>query len=398
MTSRLVILLAFALTAPALAGCIGSKDEPVKPGSNTGTTGGDVTYPPALVRTALATAVGASADWVKPGDAVTLTADAPSGASGDVTYEWSYGPLPGKPAAAAADDHSAHGGEAPSEDARGDASLDTGMLASNAYSDPMKFEAEGTYLFHCHPHPTMKLTITVREGANASSLAHVAIIDDAETGQPLWRFAPQEIEVAPGTSIVFWNNSTVEHTATQEGFEPLTTPIVGASGPSITWTPDKDGDYRVVVVVRDAANGYGKTETRVLVDSGRPDPVKAFDAKTGSFNAAAAGQSDAAANPLGFVLDYETTKFTVKWTATSAAPAPEPQVQVTITTQAGEPVASADAAATGELVAENLAAGQYKVVVTPQQGLAVEYSIEVTAEYKLKAPAPGEGGGGGHAH
>ena len=118
MTTRLVLLVALALTTPVLAGCIGGdRGEPVRGSRTNGTNGGagPGDYPPPTLRTALTVAVVGDAEWIRPGEPVTFTATAPEGATGEVTYAWSIGALP-EPKAEGADPHAGHGDGAHAED------------------------------------------------------------------------------------------------------------------------------------------------------------------------------------------------------------------------------------------------------------------------------------------
>ncbi len=413
MSVRAVVLVAIALTAPVFAGCIGNGDDPksITPASATPAPGasgnggaaiGPGGYPAKPVRYALAPpTITSSAEWVKPGEEVKLEATAPAGAKGAPTFSWTIGELPEDWAAApSAGEHAGHdggGAAAPAADGHAHAAdgLNTGDIAGGA-SKRMKFDREGYYFMHCHPHKWMKLNVTVKQGA-PTKMAHVAILDGKPV--PEYRFAPEDVTVGPGTTITFWNNGSYVHTATQESYEPLTRPI--GDGPKLTFKPDADGDYRVVVTVKDGAGGSSRAAVRLLVDSGKPAPEKEFDPKVGQFTAAGGGHSQPEPQHFAFILDYEAESFAAAFTAKSQAPVPA-TVKIDIMPKGdGSAVASAGPAASGEATAAKVAAGTYELVVTGDQGLLIDFEVKIRVVYNLVPPPPGSHGGhdeGGHSH
>lgn len=65
------------------------------------------------------------------------------------------------------------------------------------------FNEAGEFPLHCDPHPTMKMTVIVEEGASMSGEAAVEMADLA--------FSESELTVAPGTVVTWTNQDEVEH-------------------------------------------------------------------------------------------------------------------------------------------------------------------------------------------
>lgn len=377
-----LVLIAIALAAPAaLAGCFG-KEDPIGSAScegaacvtpPTGTVGPDgKTYPAPTARKTLSTTVTSSAEWVKPDTAVTLEAKSPSGASGAVTYSWGYVPRKAATTAPALDTKNINGGK-------------TGALT---------FANEGTYLMHCHPHPFMKLTVNVAKSAATKGTAHVAILDGEKSSE--FRFAPDEITVQPGTKITFWNNGTLMHTATQEGFEPPMKPI--GSGQKVTFTPKETGDFNVVVVVKDAATGVGKATARVLVDASKPDESVTVPSMAGEFpiafpaELAPLNEQVAPSQSHNFAAEYAIVNLTGTITASGQ---PAADMTITLADEAGTAIATV-AATDGGFTAANLLPGKYTVTVTAGPGAEQSYAIDITYVQLLVPPAEAPASGEGH--
>lgn len=64
------------------------------------------------------------------------------------------------------------------------------------------FQEEGIYNIHCDPHPVMKMTVTVEEGAEIEGSIELDIAD--------YEFS-EDITVAPGTVITWTNQDSARH-------------------------------------------------------------------------------------------------------------------------------------------------------------------------------------------
>lgn len=64
----------------------------------------------------------------------------------------------------------------------------------------------GTYYYHCHPHPWMRGVIQVEEGAPASAVTVRAVN---------YEFAPEDVRLAPDTTITFRNDDNDTHYVTE---------------------------------------------------------------------------------------------------------------------------------------------------------------------------------------
>ncbi|MFB1082512.1 plastocyanin/azurin family copper-binding protein [Jeotgalibacillus sp. JSM ZJ347] len=64
------------------------------------------------------------------------------------------------------------------------------------------FQEEGIYNIHCDPHPVMKMTVTVEEGAEIEGSIELDIAD--------YEFS-EDITVAPGTVVTWTNQDSARH-------------------------------------------------------------------------------------------------------------------------------------------------------------------------------------------
>lgn len=76
-------------------------------------------------------------------------------------------------------------------------------LLSNGETTSFVFNETGEYSIFCEPHPVMKMTVIVEEGAEAMDEVTVDIADYA--------FGEETLTVAPGTTIVWTNQDQVQH-------------------------------------------------------------------------------------------------------------------------------------------------------------------------------------------
>lgn len=98
--------------------------------------------------------------------------------------------------------HGGHGG-----------ALDTGSIPPGE-ERTVTFGERGTFGIHCHPHPSMRQTVTVTDEAPAAP-AHVHVFDGEDAGA--YRFEPQELSVGRGSVVTYHNHGALTHTATQDG-------------------------------------------------------------------------------------------------------------------------------------------------------------------------------------
>lgn len=76
-------------------------------------------------------------------------------------------------------------------------------LLANGESTSFVFNETGEYSIFCAPHPVMKMTVIVEEGAEAMDKVSVDIAD--------YEFGEETITVAPGTTIEWTNQDQVQH-------------------------------------------------------------------------------------------------------------------------------------------------------------------------------------------
>ncbi|QDY46336.1 hypothetical protein FK545_16210 [Planococcus glaciei] len=90
-----------------------------------------------------------------------------------------------------------------SADAPEAASGTASPLIAQGETTSFVFNEAGEFPLHCNPHPTMKMTVIVEEGASMSGEAAVEMADLA--------FSESELTVAPGTVVTWTNQDEVEH-------------------------------------------------------------------------------------------------------------------------------------------------------------------------------------------
>lgn len=76
-------------------------------------------------------------------------------------------------------------------------------LLSNGEMTSFVFNEAGEFSIFCEPHPVMKMTVLVEEGAEKVDEVAVDIAD--------YEFGEETITVAPGTTIVWTNQDQAQH-------------------------------------------------------------------------------------------------------------------------------------------------------------------------------------------
>lgn len=397
-------VLALLLLTPLLAGCVNTPrdDAPATESLQTASTDGATpttaaaSLPPKPTRTPLDVAAKVNRNWVKPGEPVTLDATSAKG----TTFQW-YAQL--RPAAAAAPTNSGgHSGHRAAESillmGPGHAEappapkpkpvLDTKNIEPGQ-SKSLAFPDEGLYRLHCHPHPWMKVNVTISKDAPAGDRV-VTIVDGAKSGE--YRYAPEEVLLRPGARVTFENKGAQMHTATQEAYlEPA------GAGKQVVFTPKNAGDYDIVVLATDGKDGFGEARTRLLVDAAKPDELQSIGPFTGSFQYGLDGAPNPESKTFSFTtpFDMKAVEFEVK--ATSQTPAPA-NVVIQLRPQGGEPVATSKPGPTGSLSASSLPAGVYELVVTASTGVLIEYEATGSALINLVLPDENAAPAAGASH
>ena len=75
---------------------------------------------------------------------------------------------------------------------------------------------EGTFDYHCHPHPWMLAALNVLPNDGSPAMTHVINVTEPE-GEDFenWTFAPKAMDVRVGDTITWVNVGTVMHRVTQ---------------------------------------------------------------------------------------------------------------------------------------------------------------------------------------
>lgn len=81
---------------------------------------------------------------------------------------------------------------------------DSGAIGASG-SFVFEFPSEGTFDYFCRPHPWMKGTVVVHEGAPKANATENVTIED-------FLYRPSQLEVRPGTRVVWTNRDETIHT------------------------------------------------------------------------------------------------------------------------------------------------------------------------------------------
>ena len=403
-----IVVLTLALVLPLLAGCVdkgtdeglAATRQSAEDGNATGTpeaTGGNVAPKP--TRVPLDAKAAVSQPWVKPGEAVTLTAQSAKATKFEWYLQQRATPAPTAAPAAGGGHHLALGEASPALAAMGPGheeaapppkpqpKFDTGNIEPGAKSKILLVKEEGLYRFHCHPHPWMKFNLTVKAGAPTTDQT-VTILDGKSQGE--YRYAPEELVVGPGTKVQFANKGQQMHTATQEAYLE----IIPGEGKSVTYKPAASGDYDVVLLARDEASGLGEARVRLLVDAAKPDEQQPIGPFTGEFQKGVPNLPEQESKTFDFTSPYNFKTLKLDITATSETPVP-PSVRISLAPEGGEALLASEPGASGSLSFENLPAGKYVLTVTAEQGVLISYEVagEALLDVVLtEGSAPAAGG------
>lgn len=409
MRLTLIFVAAVLVATPILAGCI-NKADPVQPAGGATSGAGEVittpNLPPKVMRTPIPASVTTSAVWIQPGDTVQLTATSPAATS----YAWYLQLRAAVSAPASAGcSHSMASWAAtracmdvvPVDDSARDCAtiildpgacgttappppntpkFDTGLIASGS-SKSIKVDKPGFYMIHCHPHPWMTFNLTVDAKAPTGDKMFT-IVDGASKDE--YRFAPDESTVAPGSLVTFQNAGSQQHSATMHAFlTPLT-----VTGKSPSYKADTMGDFDVIIIAKDNANGAGLARTRLLVDPSKPSETQPIGPYKGTFNASAPvpNNPQAETKDFSFTLPFPAKSITINVKSTSQTPAPT-MVHATLKKQGDSGIAATMASADkGVLTATNLLDGVYTLSIVADQGVLIDYTADGTAILDLTPP------------
>lgn len=365
---RLPVLLTITLLATAsLAGCFGAKDAAENLEDN------NIDLPEVVeLRPLTGLAVTAAEEWVKPNTAVQFEATPPVDAVGAVTYAWHYGA------------------------AEATAPIQFNFPLAAGESAEQALDTAGIYHVASEIAPDAHAVLTVTDDGE-TGVQHVALVD---TDDGAVAFAPAQLELGAGSTVVFHNNATGEQTVALVMYDAPLTPVDGATGPSAEFAFPEDGKQRVVVVATDEDNGTAQAVTKVLVDSAKPEPVyeETFE---GELQFAGVDPTVNEQAPVWepaehpFKLDYDGT-LTATFEATPTHDGPS-DVVVKLVDKDGNVLAETAPGASGEIPATDLTKGAYKIVVEGVQGGPVSYVVNLEAQLDLVPPSEdAHGGHGGH--
>lgn len=386
----LSVLVVSLLVVGALAGCVNTKKDPPTNATLPATTpGAIVEAKPVRVLAPLTSTVSTdSPKWVKPGAMVNVTATAPAGAKGAVTYSWSVGAMPGTVIVTPG-------------------ALDTGSKTGAEYipaggTDAITFPAAGVFQMHCHPHPWMRANVTVVEGYKGPANVDVYIVDGDKPDQ--YVYAPQNVIIPVGGKVTYINKGLQPHTATlyaQDAPALKLLPLDKSSGQVALAGP---GWQRVRMVTMDGEGRFGNATLDFYVAELPAFATVKFDITNQLGGAPEQVQSP---QSKSFVTDYNGT-MTVKYAfkdgpAGSGAPVNNAKVEIHVKQAGAAQDALTDSGKAEGTITGLVPADSYSITVIVTEGIAVSGSITIDVEYDLSNPpapvlASAGGGDGGHHH
>lgn len=192
------------------------------------------------------------------------------------------------------------------------------------------------------------------------------------------RFEPAEIDVAPGTRVLLWNQAARSFDLREIGFAAFV-PLAGREG---NVTPVDEGLYRMVALgVEPRSRGIDRVG--FLVDFERPSDRLYAGPFSGEFALAEAGVEPA--RRIALRAEHTLESLVVRYEVRSLVPAPA-SVRVAMLDEHGT-LAHSSSLTADEIALAELPPGKYYVEVSPEHGARVGYVLEAEGRYRLPTPA-----------
>lgn len=211
-----------------------------------------------------------------------------------------------------------------------------------------------------------------------STFSGIAVRIRGTEGDPV--FFPDDVKVTIGGRVLI--QSELASVVTLRGLDVMA-PL--GKGASLSFPATSElGDYDVVVVAEDELGGRGGASVRLIVDKRKPDANQTLGPWTGTLQRPALGLPGESPNVHEFKLDHPARSAVLAFNSSTSAPA-EATLRVRLLDMDDREIATT-AATEGELDLGGLPAGEYRLAVDSTSGVSVTYAAEIRVELMLLPP------------
>lgn len=274
MRARPLGLVVLVLLA-ALAGCVGTERAPderapvVEDAVFAASASPLELVPPAdppLLKRPLEVALVLQDAWVRPRQGFEAVAETPAGA----VLSW-FVTTDGADAFVerVGDFHYVGGALSPTFDAEHSHAppphvpIATGALEPGESAVAPRFTKHGRYVVALDEDARASVVnLTVTTGAPRRDTAHVTLVED-EHGL---RFSPSEMTLHPATRVRFWNGAAAPHAFVEARYLAP----AGEGEPRLDLIAVHPGNYTLVALAREGADGWGEATARFVIDFDSP--------------------------------------------------------------------------------------------------------------------------------
>lgn len=363
---------AFLLVLAVLAAGCTAPSEPTRPPSSrvdeTEVVPLALAPPDRVVRAPLDVSVDLSDRWIKPLRSIDVAMEAPEAARAAWFVE-----LEGTEPRATTLDGEVFVLKSTTRDPRNAegprATVTVPPLAADGRARVASIERAGRYTFDAQG---AELTINAWPNAPAGA-AQAFLVDDAG----VLRFEPPEVDVAPGTRVLLWSQTSRAVEVRETRFAAFV-PLSVRDG---SLTPVDEGLWRLIALaVQGDARGTGSAT--FLVDFERPSDRLTVGPIYGDVAVA-----EVALDPpreIAFRAEHPLETFVLAFAAHSNAPVPASIVVALY--REGALLAESSSLEASELAFVELPAGKYEVEVRAERGALVGYEVSGEGRYRLPTP------------
>lgn len=253
-----------------------------------------------------------------------------------------------------------------------------GVVELGGTSMEARMDVAGRYSFAASARPDARFNVTVSGSLTQGGTREVRFVEDAFGA----RFSPAELEVGPGVSVYVRN-------AARASVEPVRVDQMARVAPdglvASFAAPTLLGDYDLVALARDGADGWGEAAARLIVDARRPDENATFGPFEGRLDASAPAGLGGAPHEHEFASRFALRDLNVTFSTKSDAPLPASIVVRLLVN--GTKVGEGPASDAGNFQVASLPPGRAVVQVEIEQGVGVAYSVLVRGTNVLVPPA-----------
>lgn len=293
--------------------------------------------------------------WVRPSDLVVANATAPAGA----TIGWFLAP---------------RNPDVPGEENYEFVPRTLAATPPGSTSNEARMAELGRYTYAARAFPNASFNVTVVSALPAGAGATVSFVVD-EYGP---RFFPTELFVGKNAPV------RVHNRAKTQDVEPVRVEQmtrVGADGPAVSFRPPVLlGDYDLVALARDDADGWGQASARIIVDARKPDANVTLGPWSGTFTVTTVEKPD----DFPISTRFNLSSLTLAFNAASSGPQAA-SVRVSVIDANGTVLGKAEGAQ-GTLELRELPGKSLVVRVESLAGVSTSYQIEGKGVMGLVAP------------